>query len=123
MGSGMAEQEPFKRMPIYLKLRIDQRQIARLLAECANSPLPVEVTQLRIDPGKGKGSGNSSAAQQAAASSGAATMGNSSFDVPIEICGIIYMYNPPDASKVGTDEPTAGTPADADGTPAVAPGG
>ena len=38
----------FKRMPVYLHITMDQREVARLLVECANSPLPIEVRQLRI---------------------------------------------------------------------------
>ena len=37
-----------KRMPIRLQVKIDQRYLAKLLAECANSPLPIEIRQVRI---------------------------------------------------------------------------
>ena len=42
----------FKRMPIYMKLVMDQREISKLLVELANSPLPVEVRQIRLRPDK-----------------------------------------------------------------------
>jgi uncharacterized membrane protein YgcG len=50
-----------KRMPVRLRLRIDQRKLNDLLAECGNSSLPVEVRQVRINcdaaPGESRGSG------------------------------------------------------------------
>jgi hypothetical protein len=38
-----------KRMPVRLRFEIDQRRMARLLAELGNAKLPVEVRQLRIN--------------------------------------------------------------------------
>ena len=46
----------FKLMPVLIEVVIDQRKIPLLLAECANSPLPVEVRMVRINPEEG-GSG------------------------------------------------------------------
>jgi len=40
----------FKRLPIRLVLKMDQRWLNRLLVECANAALPVEVEQIRINP-------------------------------------------------------------------------
>jgi hypothetical protein len=44
-----------KRMPVRLVCQIDQRKIHKLLAECGNSPLTVEVRQVRIGGNAGKG--------------------------------------------------------------------
>src|SRR5262249_38863406 len=52
VAPGTAPKAEFKRMPVFLKLTIDQRAITRLLVECANSPLPVDVRQLRVNPSK-----------------------------------------------------------------------
>ena len=41
----------FNMMPIVMNLVIDVDKIPRLLVQCANSPMPVEVVQLRINPG------------------------------------------------------------------------
>ena len=41
-----------KRMPIRLRLIVDQRKLHRLLAECGNSHLPVEIRQVRINRGQ-----------------------------------------------------------------------
>ena len=38
-----------KRMPVRLRFRIDQRKMNKLLAECGNSKLPVEVRQVRLN--------------------------------------------------------------------------
>ena len=99
---GEAASKQFKRMPIFLRLAIDQREINKLLVECANSPLPVEVRQLRIAVTKG---GGSSAARQTPATNRGTEQGppteSDSYEVPIELAGIIYIYNPPDAAKLG----------------------
>ena len=55
LPSGSAALLQFKRMPIFMSLTMDQREINKLLVECANAPLPVEVRQLRINPLKGNG--------------------------------------------------------------------
>lgn len=41
---------PFKRLPIRMVLQMDQRWITHLISECANQPLQVEVTEVRINP-------------------------------------------------------------------------
>jgi hypothetical protein len=54
-----------KRMPVRMRFRIDQRKMNKVLAECGNSKLPVEVRQVRINRppaqagggGYGEGSG------------------------------------------------------------------
>ncbi len=50
LTAGSTAPPEFKRMPVYMQLLIDQREIARLLVECANSPLPIEVRQFRVTP-------------------------------------------------------------------------
>ena len=48
-----------KRMPVRMPFRVDQRKLNKVLAECGNSKLPVEVRQVRInrpaDSGMGMG--------------------------------------------------------------------
>jgi hypothetical protein len=50
----MADDKPpfaeFNKMPICLKVIIDQRKIPELLASCANSTMPIDVRHLRICP-------------------------------------------------------------------------
>jgi hypothetical protein len=114
LPSGAAALLQFKRMPIVMHLTIDQREINKLLVECANAPLPVEVRQLRINPG---GAGNSPSSSKKSSggqpTSGAAGAETETYEVPIELAGIIYIYNPPDVAKLGA------APADAAAVPVV----
>jgi hypothetical protein len=48
-----------KRMPVRLRFKVDQRRLHRLLAECGNSRLPVEVRQVRINRPPAAGGGGS----------------------------------------------------------------
>jgi hypothetical protein len=133
MPGATAAAVQFKRMPIFMRLTIDQREIPKLLTECANSPLPVEVRQLRINPGKAGGSEGSKSAPAASgggnplrlklpggSASARSTPGPSttaaSFEVPVEVLGIVYIYNKPEMNKPG------GQPAD-DGGAVPAGGG
>lgn len=107
LAGGSVAKDPFKRMPIVMHLKMDQRVIPKLLVECANSPLPVEVTQLRINPGKGgatarQGTNTQDGGPGAPGGAKASSDGGlSTYDVPIEVYGIIYIYNPPDAAQLG----------------------
>ncbi len=112
----------FKMMPISLKLHMDQRKISKLLAACVNSPMPIEVRRVRIRPGAGEILEPGGAAASAASpgmsafrrmeshgpsrTPGAAAGGEESetgsYDIPLEIQGIIYIYNPPDLNTLGT---------------------
>lgn len=115
LASGAAALLQFKRMPIVMRLTIDQREINRLLVECANAPLPVEVRQLRINPG-GSGTSSSSAKKGSGGPPTGAAPGTETetYEVPIELAGIIYIYNPPDVAKLGA------APADPAAAPAPA---
>jgi hypothetical protein len=115
LGPGVAAGEAFKRLPVFLKLEMNQLEINRLLTNCVNNPLPVEVRQLRINPEAAKESGPQRAPErgQPQGDAGAATTPGA-LDAPVEIHGIIYIYNPPDPAKLG--QPAAAT------EPAVAGG-
>jgi hypothetical protein len=141
-----------KRMPIRLQLQMDLRKINRLLAECGNSRLPVEVRQVRLNRGASGGSmgggaggmmggggaggmmggggmgglgglggggmggggmggggmgggalgGMGGGGAMGGMGGGGGGMGNSnsraltiSYDGPVEIYGLIYLFNPP----------------------------
>ncbi len=104
-----AAQKPYKRMPVSLHVVMDQRELPNLLAEFANSPLPVEVKQLRINPKstgkKSTGSTNSSSGNKAAVNKS----DTNTFELPVEILGIIYIYNKPptEAAPAGGAAPAA----------------
>jgi hypothetical protein len=98
LPAGSAQNEQFKRLPVYLKLVMDQREINRLLTECANYPLPVEVRQLRMTSGAAAAS--SAGRPGGNAQSPAAPKPGEAYDVTVEISGIIYLFNPP--AKLGS---------------------
>lgn len=119
--------------------RMDQRRINDLLTECGNANLVLEVRQVRVntDPaaapgavgGGDLGAGGSERPQMAgggsagasleggesfmasSSSSGAASgpSAGNSYDLPVEIYGIIYLYNPVDINKLGLENVTVNT--------------
>lgn len=121
-----------KRLPIRLKLVMDQREIDKLLVECGNADLMVEVRQVRVNAkdtggtggdmygGGGMEMGGGYGGMQDFGIGGAGgsdygsgmggTGGTGSepaekiFDVPVEIYGIIYIYNPVNQELLGTDD-------------------
>jgi hypothetical protein len=99
----------FKLMPINMKLEIDQTKLARLLVECANSSMPVEVRKVSlgtpasaqgVSPGGGRGEGGLS--RRLSTSSQLVVEQRTTFDIPVEIQGTICIYNPPDKDMLGT---------------------
>ncbi len=50
-----------KRIPVRLRLYIDQRRLQDLLANCGNHEIPVEVRQVRINCAEGLSSGSGGA--------------------------------------------------------------
>jgi hypothetical protein len=175
-----------KRMPIRMRLLVDQRKLHRLLAEFGNSPLPVEIRQVRVNreagltssgggydmaysgggdtmyesggsdmygmPGMegggygsggygsgGYGSGGYGSGGYGSGESGTSDYGSgyeeggeygmpgfgydtgyggagprrgevsstTTYDLPVEVYGIIYIYNPVDRNKLGIEQ-TAG---------------
>ncbi len=147
----------FKMMPVRLSLVMDQRRLPKLLVECANSNMPIEVRAVRLLKTAGEqlslggGAGASGAVggrgpggmpgmpgmampnrvgggiQQprmptpgvgpGGGVQGAPVSETEQYDVPVEIHAIIYIYNPPDRTKLGTGAASGQTPADG-----VAPG-
>jgi hypothetical protein len=47
----------FKRLPVRMRLWMDQRWLPQLITECANAPLQVEVKEVRINPSESGGEG------------------------------------------------------------------
>jgi hypothetical protein len=114
-AAGTAASEAFKRLPVFLKLEMNQLEITTLLSHCVNSPLPVEVRQLRINPEAAK-EGGGQARPQAKEPEGGDALGATAvgpLDATVEIHGIIYIYNPPDPAKLG--QPAGTAPATAGG--------
>ncbi|HEY4312796.1 MAG TPA: hypothetical protein VGN12_25320 [Pirellulales bacterium] len=123
---GAADAPPyaeFKLMFVRLKVVIDQRKIPDLLVNCANAEVPIEVVRLTMDeplmsagnkpnaPAGGAGQGglrvNQNNAPAARPQGGNAANANNDVeatpaDVTVEICGLLQIFNPPDAEKLGT---------------------
>lgn len=114
-----------KRMPVRMVCHMDQRKIHKLLVECGNSPLTVEVRQVRIGGSAGQGGGsfrgggfasNRGFGFDAALGGEGAAAGFGGFgttrgvapqaknDVMVEIYGIVYIYNPVNNKALGIDE-------------------
>ena len=148
LGAGATAPPEFKRMPVFLNLLIDQREVSRLLVECANSPLPIEVRQVRVSPAEqsttpaagrqhsqglnmgGGGGPNGGRPRPFAARNSDEERDKNPYDVIVEISGIIYIFNPPDqaklapvgeaASETPASEPAAADAAEGDTAPAGA---
>jgi hypothetical protein len=133
LPSGTAGPAEFKRMPIQMQLVMDQREIARLLVALADSALPVEIRQLRINakmsgvlrqPHRQFGYGNEGGSSAQGSRGGPVAMRRDKafedsmqypYDLPVELTGIIYIFNPPDKSLI-----VAGATSDGDAIPAAA---
>ena len=132
-----------KRVPVRLRLKVDQRRIQTLIAECGNANLLFEIRQIRIGdtipaPASGAGSGYGMSAYgggsgyEGMSGGGDAYMGDPSmmsgdtmgsmsmsgmgtmapskvWDIAVEIYGVVYLFNPPDAEKLGLNKVTAET--------------
>ena len=144
----------FKMMPVHMVLVVDQRRIANLLVNCANSPMPVVVCQVNLNPGQGgtlklggagdmvggafggpmgmmPGSGGEDmydgGMDMGAGFGGGPTSRNRdqqiTYDMPIEVQGIIYIFNPPDREKLGTGSAGEEPSMPPSGPPAIPPAG
>ncbi len=150
----------FRMVPIDLQVVIEQKEIPRLLAECANSAMRIDVRRVRIlvetpppvdfggsaggDRSTGGGMGQMSPPPQQRfgpigrhdVTGGDGGSGKNGFvyneesadpvnqPVPVEVQGIIYIYNPPkvqspsettgdSGGRAPPAPPSGGTPADA----------
>jgi hypothetical protein len=145
-----------KRMPVRMSLVMDQRKLNTFLVECGNSPLTVEVRQVRFNKtGSAGGDGGNSMTGPGPDGGSPGTFGGGirptgpgamspfsggpsgensrdlnphPWDRPVEIYGIVYIYNPPDPEKLklattGSPGPTSPAPAaPAAPTPPATPG-
>jgi len=134
-----------KRIPVRMRLKVDESQIGRLITECGNGKMMLEVLQVRYntDAAAAPGAASGAAAGGAGFPGGAASMGTgggagASFkeddsgegggggasmpgmpgagespdtrgEIPIEIYGLVYLYNPPaNLRGTNTNAPAAG---------------
>lgn len=113
-----------KRMPVRMRVKLDQRDLNKFLVECGNADLMLEVKQVRINPNAAdvfSGIGSKPAPKNKGRD---VTEGRSyPWDVEVEVYGIIYIFNPPSLHRLGLKEEEVAqfAPADesADATPAA----
>ena len=111
-----------KRMPVRMRVKMDQRKLNKFLVECGNGDLMLEVVQVRINPddtdvmslagssssvgvgrvgpsrgGRGTGAG-------ATSNTGSPDGKAEPWDVVVEVYGIIYIFNPPSIERLGLSE-------------------
>jgi len=131
-----------KRVPVMMSFKMDQRSVPELLAACGSAPLMVEVRQVRILTAAAAAASASSMTgamgggyDSMASYGGDSTMsggldsgyggsgygtsgaGNAAgeqfpFDLTVEVYGIIYIYNPPQADALGIEQVTEDTVVD-----------
>ncbi len=110
-------------MPVHMILVMDQNRLPRLLVECANSKMPIEVRKVRISSAAGTGSsskrpsgmgapfgGGMRGAPPPVAGMAAADAESSQDDILVEIHAVIYIFNPPDREKLGKGAAAAAAP-------------
>ena len=115
-GSLTAFGTEFKRLPVRMRLWMDQRWLPQLVAECANASLQVEVQEVRINPaddgggggGYGRGGGGFGRGNEGGGyGSGASATSVEMTPEPepnmktIVLQGTVYIFNPP------TEQPAA----------------
>jgi len=94
----------FRRLPVRMVLKVDQKSIPQFLIECANAALPVEVKRLRINPDQsGSGFQRASPGGRGGGMRGR-TSADSAMDdtgfVEVEIQGVVYIYNEPNRERL-----------------------
>lgn len=95
-------------MPFVLRAIVDERKLDGFLVDLATAPMPIDVRQVRINPGTGG---------FAAAMPGAAAMpaGTRPHDIVVELRGTVALATPPDRQLLGLEaEAIDGDDADGD---------
>jgi hypothetical protein len=115
LGDGGTE---FKRLPVRMKLWMDQRWLPQLVADCANAPLQVEVQEVRINPaddgsgGGGYGGGRGGGGRGGEGGGYGAMSGPLSVEMmpeqepnmkTIVVQGTVYIFNPPTEAGTSAD--------------------
>ena len=114
---------PIRRMPVYLRLVVDPNRINEVLVNCANSPMPIDVLWVTINPdasqpfefasataassgGFDDGGGGGTFTRTRPVAQGATrtttrTDANYGPHVTIEIFGFINIFSPANAERIG----------------------
>lgn len=101
-GSAMVHLMPFR-----LRMTMDERKIDAFLADLATQPIPIDVRQLRINPGSGEPGGSAPGGRQSEAKK------DRKHDVAVEIRGTVGLATPPVETPPGAapGDPRAVPPA------------
>jgi hypothetical protein len=102
-------------MPFTLRVVMDQRKIDRLIEDLAENAIPIDVRQVRINPGQqGMGVGGGfSASVSGSADASADPLGRRRrpYDVTVELRGTVGLATPPNEKPLGGGEaPAEGVP-------------
>jgi hypothetical protein len=120
-GSLAAFGTEFKRLPVRMRLWMDQRWLPQLISECANAPLQVEVQEVRINPvddgsgGGGYGRGGGGRGEMGGYGGGATTTGVEMMPEQeptmktVVLQGTVYIFNPPTEQRPTGDASLANT--------------
>jgi hypothetical protein len=96
-------------MPFVLRTVMDQRQLDALLADLAAAPVPIDVRQVRINPGAtGSQAPGGRPMGPAEPSFSAPDRAGRPFDVVVEIRGSVGLVPKPDEQAIGGGTSTAG---------------
>lgn len=95
----------YRRLPVSMVLEMDERWVPKVLVECANATLPVEVTRLRVNPSEsGEGFGGTGGTRGGGGEYGARGQSSSSAGMrdlsTVEIEGVVSIYFPPQKDEI-----------------------
>ena len=104
-------------MPFVLRVTVDQRQVDRLLADLAASPIPIDVRQVRVNPpnqmggegvfSRGVGGLTSPLGGDEGGLAAPGDRRRRPFDVTLELRGTVGLATPPNPSALGAAAPAA----------------
>lgn len=105
-------------VPFVVRGQVDQRKFDRLLRTLATWPVPIDVRQVRINPGAtGGGAEINRPMMPQPGRDGSGDGGVRRYDFTVELRGMIALANPPDPAILGIDESGDSDPAAADALP------
>jgi hypothetical protein len=92
----------FRQIFVRMRLQIDQRRLPDLLAACANADLPIETRKVTLQFGDSSGGGAGNRPRVVNRANADEQSDTGPYDCVVEICGVMYLYDKPDESKVGS---------------------
>lgn len=107
-------------VPFRMRVVMDQRRLDDLLMKLAGSAIPVDVRQVRVNPGGARSMPTDTGGRGPAGADGGAAAGRRPFDVTVELRGSIALAAQPDRKAIlgdaAVDEPAAEEPEEEDDT-------